>query len=748
MKKKIGLLIVAISMVISLLIQPVFATNTNDDDELLDVVLVLDQSGSMKQNDPNGLMKEAAKTFITMLPSNSRGNIITFNRSRSMWKNDLTELSDDDTTKSAASWVSDVEYTGDTDMSNAVADAINMFDVNDGRVHAILLFSDGRNDFGYEKNKEIESDERLNDALALAKNAGIQVYCIGYGEEMVNTSDVPYQKLDSIAIADSDNRITTQTDAKSINDYFNTVIAELMGSNTIPVVDNKIEIASNVKEANINISCNDKVNDAGIKLIDNNGNEVNFNNNQNAKLYLYEYSAVIKLYEPVAGTYTIVTNKNINISATYIPYYQYVLNTSIIDNNGNEVSSLSNGDTLTIVTSIQQDGKIVTTPDTYKNLNAVATVTAMDNKKSQEVPLSYNNGQLIGSVVLDHVALYSIDIVVGSDSFNLTDHVEIQADKQPIAIDKQIAIDKLGKQTLDKTFKSSVTKDISMDTLTSIIDDPDDVGFKVSDVKSSDTDKVTVKLSDDGIRLTGTNWGSSTVTVSYEDDLGNKVTTSFSVKVVDKALVVFFAAIPFIIGLIVLIIVLLILRKSRLIKGDFTITSITVNNDLQSFSIGILKTYPSNIFLRKRKTLATGITQYSNDVYNQAYNQRSEMLYNILNQETTIKKALDSVKFIGTYLGRNGLKLVVKHPNVSYGNNMRYGIAVKESWKTDKSFAIYVRDESGLELLIEGNYRPNRFAKKKDEFNDNMAMFEQNSGSATSFGNDFNSDFDDFNNFK
>ncbi len=79
---------------------------------------------------------------------------------------------------------------------------------------------------------------------------------------------------------------------------------------------------------------------------------------------------------------------------------------------------------------------------------------------------------------------------------------------------------------------------------------------------------------------------------------------------------------------------------------------------------------------------------------------------------------------------------------------MRYGIAVKESWKTDKSFAIYVRDESGLELLIEGNYRPNRFAKKKDEFNDNMAMFEQNSGSATSFGNDFNSDFDDFNNFK
>ena len=346
-------------MVISLLIQPVFATNTNDDDELLDVVLVLDQSGSMKQNDPNGLMKEAAKTFITMLPSNSRGNIITFNRSRSMWKNDLTELSDDDTTKSAASWVSDVEYTGDTDMSNAVADAINMFDVNDGRVHAILLFSDGRNDFGYEKNKEIESDERLNDALALAKNAGIQVYCIGYGEEMVNTSDVPYQKLDSIAIADSDNRITTQTDAKSINDYFNTVIAELMGSNTIPVVDNKIEIASNVKEANINISCNDKVNDAGIKLIDNNGNEVNFNNNQNAKLYLYEYSAVIKLYEPVAGTYTIVTNKNINISATYIPYYQYVLNTSIIDNNGNEVSSLSNGDTLTIVTSIQQDGKIL-----------------------------------------------------------------------------------------------------------------------------------------------------------------------------------------------------------------------------------------------------------------------------------------------------------------------------------------------------------------------------------------------------
>lgn len=739
MKRKIGLLILTISMALTLMVIPSFAVDGKED-RALDVVLVLDQSGSMKENDPDGLMKDAAKTFISMLPLQSRANIITFNRSRTKWKDGLTSLDDNSKINSAAKWIDDVKYTGDTDMSNAVADAIEMFDVNDGRVHAILLLSDGRNDFGYELDKEKESDARLNQALVTAKNSGIQIYCIGYGDEMANTNDTPYQKLDSIAIANSQNRITTKTDASSIGDYFNIVIAELMGSNTVTVVDNEIQIAPNVKEANINITSNSKLGNAGISLINSDGDEVDFKDDQVARLYMYEYSCVIKLYDPKPGKYIIETSQDVLISATYIPYYDYVLENKILDSNGNEVDHINNGDTFTIETVINQDGKPVTTADTYANLNAKVVVTAKDTKESQEVPLSFVNGRLTAKMQLDHVATYGLDVLVESDSFKLNDYLEIQADKQPIAIDKKKFENKIGEQTLDKTFKSSVTKDISMKTLNSVIDDPDDVGFEVTEVKSNNPDDVEAKLTKNGLTLTGKNWGSATVTLTYEDEMGNTVESSFAVKVVDKALVVFFAAIPFLIGLIILGIVILILRKSRLIKGTFTITNITVENDLESYAIGTIKEYPSNIFLKRKKTLATGIMQYVQDIYNETANEKTYTLYNLLQQNNTIKKALESVKFIGTYLGRNGCKIVVKNPNVSYNNNMQYGMKIKESWKQTKDFTVYVKDETGLVLCINGTYRSS-ILMKKDSFDPNMEMFNQNDPNPNK--DSFN-DFDDF----
>lgn len=734
MKKKIAVLILAVSMILTFVIKPVAATT---DDKLLDVVLVLDQSGSMKTNDPDGLMKEAAQTFITMLPDNSRANIITFNRSRSMWQNGLTELNDDRTTRSATDWINDVEYTGDTDLSNAIGDAVEMFDVSDNRVHAILVFSDGRNDFGFDRNEEVAADERLNDALALAKNNGIQIYCIGYGDEMVNTNDQPYQKLDSVAIANSANRITTQTAPTSINDYFNTVIAELMDANLILIKDNKIKIASNVKEANISITCNDDIGDAGIKLFDPDDNEINFNNNQDVSLHLYQHSAVIKLYDPDPGTYTIESNKDIAITTTYIPYYQYQLNTTILDSAGQVVDHISNGVTLTINSTIQQNGKNVTTVDTYDNVKAQATITPLDTKESKTVSLSYQNGSFVGEAILDHVALYNIDILVESDSFRLTDSIEIQADKQPISLD----IDKLKNQVLDKTFKSSVTKEIPIATLNGIVNDVDDVGFQITNATSTNQDNVTVQLNDDGLILTGTSWGSSTVTLTYEDGLGNRVDASFSVKVNDVALVIFFASIPFIIGLLVLIIALIIIRQSRYIKGTFTVNSITYHHDIETFSISNQKSYSSNIFLKRKKTLATGISLYINDLYHEAYNDRIETLNNLLNQNQAIKKGLDAVKFIGTYLGRNGLKLVVKDANVSYSNNLRYGVKIIENWKDSKDFVFYLKDETGLEICIEGSYTSSIIKKINNTFDDTK-IFNDTTNDHQSFD-----EFDDFNDF-
>ena len=730
MKKIITVLVIFMTMTLALVIQPAVNTHAIENKEM-DVVLVLDQSGSMKSNDPDNMMKEAAKKFITMMPSNSRANIITFNRSRSKWKDGLTSLSDDKQTKSATDWIENIKYTGDTDVGNAVADALDMFDVNDGKVHAILVFSDGRNDFGHERNKEVESDERLNDALTIAKNAGVQIYCIGYGKEMVDHNDSPYKKLDSIAIANSTNRITTDTDPDSIDNYFTTVIAELMNTSPIAVVDNKVTISSNVKEANITVTSNSSINDVSLNLIGPDQKKVNFGTDQ-AKQYKYQNSIVLKLYKPEKGTYTIETNKDVKISAIYIPYYDYTLKSSVLNSSNKNITELSNGEEATIKTCIQQDNKNVTTSDTYQNTKATAVVTAKDTKKSQTITLTYQDNSFVGKVNFDHVATYDIQIDVVSDTFHLTDQLEIKTNKKPISIKKDI-----DKQTLDKTFKDSDSKVISMKTLKGAIDDPDDVGFKVIKAESTDEDTVSADLTDQGLEITGYDWGSANVTVTYEDKLGNTVDTTFTVKVNDKALLILYASIPFLIGAAALIIAYLIIRRFRLIRGNFTIQEVIVEKDIESYSIGDVRTYPSNIFLMRKKNLATGMSQYASDVYHQSYDDKAEKLYQLLNNDSPIKKALESVVFVGTYLGKNGCIIKIKNPHVSYGNNLRYGVKVKEKWKSEKNFTICIKDDSGLEMTIVGHYAASMF-RKKQSFDENMEMFNQNNQSNGANNDGFN----------
>lgn len=730
MKKIITVLVIFITMTLALVIQPAVNTHAIENKEM-DVVLVLDQSGSMKSNDPDNMMKEAAKKFITMMPSNSRANIITFNRSRSKWKDGLTSLSDDKQTKSATDWIENIKYTGDTDVGNAVADALDMFDVNDGKVHAILVFSDGRNDFGHERNKEVESDERLNDALTIAKNAGVQIYCIGYGKEMVDHNDSPYKKLDSIAIANSANRITTDTDPDSIDNYFTTVIAELMNTSPIAVVDNKVTISSNVKEANITVTSNSSIKDVSLNLIGPDQKKIDFGTDQ-AKQYKYQNSIVLKLYKPEKGTYTIETNKDVKISAIYIPYYDYTLKSSVLNSSNKNITELSNGEEATIKTCIQQDNKNVTTSDTYQNTKATAVVTAKDTKKSQTITLTYQDNSFVGKVNFDHVATYDIQIDVVSDTFHLTDQLEIKTNKKPISIKKDI-----DKQTLDKTFKDSDSKVISMKTLKGAIDDPDDVGFKVIKAESTDEDTVSADLTDQGLEITGYDWGSANVTVTYEDKLGNTVDTTFTVKVNDKALLILYASIPFVIGAAALIIAYLIIRRFRLIRGNFTIQEVIVEKDIESYSIGDVRTYPSNIFLMRKKNLATGMSQYASDVYHQSYDDKAEKLYQLLNNDSPIKKALESVVFVGTYLGKNGCIIKIKNPHVSYGNNLRYGVKVKEKWKSEKNFTICIKDDSGLEMTIVGHYVASMF-RKKQSFDENMEMFNQNNQSNGANNDGFN----------
>lgn len=707
MRKKCFSFSMMLMLILTLVCSTVIKTNAAEV-QLTDVVMVLDQSGSMKSNDPNGMMKEAANMLIEMMPSNTgRIGVISFNRSQTKVA-ELTELYEIDNIDSLITGVDQIEYKGDTDIGNAVADAVEMFDKEDGRIHKILILSDGRNDFGIEKNEEQKSDERLNDALIEAENQNCQIYCLGFGNEMADTNGVAYQKL--LNIATSEEHISTETDPNNIHQFFVKVLTDVIGGKIQSVTDT-IKIEPNVKEANIYMNSLEDISDVEVTLQKPDGTMINLENNDDTRFYKSKYSAVIKLFKPEAGEYTITTSKeNIEIDVGYIPSYEYILDSRVVDQQGKTVEEIANGTTGEIRVVICQDGNVVTESEVYTESTAQAVVTANDTGEQTTVTLQYQGGELKGNVIFDHLATYEIEIQVESDSFNLKDHLDITTNQRAISLSKNGAETvQIEKKVIDKTLKKSAELLVEQDELLSVISDPDQVGVNVDKAISSDEDKVEVELQKDGLMLTGKKWGSALVTVTYKDGLGNKVQTSFNVKVEDKLRVAFFAMLPILIGAVVALIVYLVMKKSKMIKGNFEINKIEIRKEDMTSTVAAYKTYTSRNFIGKKKSLGNGVWKYVQEVYAQdsSLPENAELYQMFAGKQSEVKKNLDEVKFVGTYLGLKGCSLRVKKGKaVSVGTNQAYGKAVKINWASKKDFNIYTKDESGTELHINGKYDP------------------------------------------
>ena len=738
MKKTILAFFIMISLSLSCLYPSCAVYADENKYKELDLIMVLDQSGSMKTNDPEQEMLSSVKRLIHMMPAEiSRVGIISFNREQTKVVG-LTEINEDSTVSSIMKNVDQIEYTGDTDIGNAVSDAVDMFDFGDGREHAILVVSDGRNDFGFDRNEEKESDERLSDSLITARKQDCKIFCLGFGSEMADTNDVPYKKLASIA--SNDTWISTETDPNNIQDFFYFMIATLMNGFVEEITDNKITIKDNVKEANVYLKSKESLDDIKISLTDPDGNTIDLEDNDEVRFYKDPYTAVIKLYSPDEGTYIISTSSDkVEVNVGYVAFYEYYLMSSITDGKGVEITQIDNGKTGEIRTVIRQDGEDITDEDVYRDVTATAVVTAKDTGEEQNVALKYDDGYLRGRAKFDHVATYAIDISVDSDSFQLSDSIDIQANKRGVSFEGAQA-SSIEKKVIDKTFKDSNSLLVSKDELMSVVSDPDNVGVEIAAVTSDDEETVTAEMTEDGIDLTGKQWGSSIITVTYKDGLGNTVQSEFTTRVTDKVLVALFAALPILIATVVVLIVYFTIKKSRIVAGDIEIKRVTINKAEEGVSvISLSKKYKAKTLVGRKKTLGSGIAKYAQNVYTidstAPYHKEFYEMFSTSRSE--LRKNLDDFKFIGSYLGKRGCSVKIKkNSEISIGNNKNYGKAVKLVWRNNTTFKVYTKDSSGTELCIEGSYsvtqKRRKSAKKakstgysqtkKDDFEDGFFL--------------------------
>lgn len=169
----------------------------------LDVVFVIDSSGSMSSNDRTGLRRRAAKEFVAKLGENDRAAVIDFDSSATVYQSFTSDFS---LVNSAIDRVND---SGGTSLSAGISLAINQFVNSYSRTDAykyIIFLTDGDGSYN-------------SSYTTTAANNDIVIYTVGLG------SGVKENVLKAIAEG-TNGKYYFATEATDLLDIYDTIADE------------------------------------------------------------------------------------------------------------------------------------------------------------------------------------------------------------------------------------------------------------------------------------------------------------------------------------------------------------------------------------------------------------------------------------------------------------------------------------------------------------------------------------------
>jgi Ca-activated chloride channel family protein len=143
-----------------------------------DVVLVLDTSGSMRENGKLDQAKKALNYCLNSLEKNDRFALINFATTVNRYKDGLLGA-DPDRVAQAKKWVDSLEATGGTAIYDALESALALRSKNDeSRTFLIVFFTDGEPTIG-----ETNPDKILKNTFA-KNTANTRIFTFGVGDDV------------------------------------------------------------------------------------------------------------------------------------------------------------------------------------------------------------------------------------------------------------------------------------------------------------------------------------------------------------------------------------------------------------------------------------------------------------------------------------------------------------------------------------------------------------------------------------
>lgn len=565
----------------------------------IDLVIVMDKSGSMNFSDPKRMTSAAVNMLVNMMPAEeSRVGIIAFNNQPQV----LTTVSGTDSliplksisnVDSIKNEVSNVKYQGGTGIGNALKAATDLLSKESDNNHqkVILLFTDGLNDFGSDEESLALCEDNEANAVLWAKNNGCPVYCFGYDYKLSNgmssmgSNGEGLSKLTNISNITGGNTVRIDN-INTVQEEFIKMLADMcdliyVDVATVPGDGNQhrvqFEVNPSVIEADIRIGSvtENAISNGSIKLYDPSGTEVALRNEANVRFDIDSLAASIKVIRPATGKWTLVLEGIVgdDIKIGLLQHYRIDVDASLELPAGNSSGVAFTNDEISVNAWLVEDGEKITDSNLYDTITKASAICIPrahpDN--IQKISLTRDGLGFTGKFVIEEECVYDVTVKIESGSFYREKTLTIKSSNHPLELVSNIDNVEVNKGEM-----------VTIQNIMSHVYDQegDTITAEVTLIGDPDTAKVTINGSD--MNIEGLLWKSTYATITFKDAQGNTVETTFKIQVHNPVFVISTAAVITLIIAVIIIIAIIGYIGSRKIKGCVTILSlrkVDLNNE-------------------------------------------------------------------------------------------------------------------------------------------------------------------------
>ena len=421
--KRIFAAFIAVMTLISLFCLPLSVRaegELSDDGKMnLDVVFVVDASGSMFYSDPDNIASDALNLLVDLCDESCGIGFDVYTQ-KIVAAQGITPVSDKKKFAEVNKQLRSIKYdpVGDTDIALGLTKAKKTFDANKNsdknRKKAIVLLSDGNTDLPNGPRTVAESKKEMESTLSELAKAGIPVYAIGLNAN----GSLDKKEIDNITKKTKGKSYETNTSDK-LSSIVSDIYADIynIGGTDLPIKDDgtvDIKIKDNsVFYVNVIIRSRLSREELNPTLKDPKGNSVKLDGQENIKLSSTSAYTMLKLINPMPGTWVLHLDHATkdNCSIRQLDFYSVYVSQTVREKAGF-------GETVSVKASLNDSKGVVNDEDLLKTIKMTAEIKSKTDSTTQKLELTPGeNGVFVGEFVPETEGIYVIKTTAVSDKF-------------------------------------------------------------------------------------------------------------------------------------------------------------------------------------------------------------------------------------------------------------------------------------------------------------------------------------------